>query len=114
MKNWAIFADIEHGTSDNAFVRLANYNYTNFRIRSRWSFDHFNINASFISKDNENPSTSTAPTTAPTYPAGELVANTTSRVFSGSFDWTPMSKLSFSTGYTYQHLPSDTNIVINT
>ncbi len=112
MKNWVIFADVEHGEADNAFTRLGNYNFTNLRVRSRWSFNRFAINLSGISKDNENPSVSTAPPGS--YPSGNFNANTKSRVFSAYLDWTPDPRLSFSGGYTYQRLTSETDIVINT
>ncbi|HMS41094.1 MAG TPA: hypothetical protein PKE69_12765, partial [Pyrinomonadaceae bacterium] len=112
MKNWVIFADAEHGDADNAFTRLANYRYTNLRVRSRWSFNQFAVGFSAITKDNENPSTSTAP--PGNYPAGAFIANTKSRIFSAYIDWTPTQKFSLNTGYTYQQLTSETDIVINT
>ncbi len=112
MKNWVIFADAEHGDADNAFTRLANYRYTNLRLRSRWSFNQFAVGFSVISKDNENPSTSTAP--PGNYPSGAFIANTKNRMFSAYVDWTPNSKFSLNTGYTYQQLTSETDIVINT
>lgn len=112
MKNWTIFADAEHGDADNAFTRLANYRYTNLRVRSRWSFNQFAVGVSAVTKDNENPSTSTAPPGS--YPAGDFIANTKSRVFSAYVDWTPNQRFSLSTGYTYQRLTSETDIVINT
>ncbi len=112
LKNWTIFADVEHGEADNAFTRLANYNFTNLRLRSRWNFKQFAFNFSAITKDNENPSTSTAP--PGNYPAGNFIANTKNRIFSAFIDWNPMTKLSLSGGYTFQRLTSETDIVINT
>lgn len=112
MKNWVVFADVEHGDADNAFTRLANYKFTNFRVRSRWSFNRFAINLSGITKDNENPSTSTAP--PGNYPAGDFIANTKNRNFSAFVDWSPIDKLTLSAGYTFQRLTSETDIVINT
>lgn len=111
-KNWVIYTDAEHGDADNAFTRLANYRYTNLRLRSRWSFNQFAVGFSAISKDNENPSTSTAP--PGNYPSGAFIANTKNRMFSAYVDWTPNSKFSLNTGYTYQQLTSETDIVINT
>lgn len=112
MKNWVIFGDVQHGDADNAFTRLANYKFTNLRLRSRWSFNRFAINVSAITKDNENPSTSTAP--PGNYPSGDFIANTKSRTFSAFIDWSPIDRFSLSTGYTYQQLTSETDIVINT
>lgn len=112
MKNWVIFADVEHGGADNAFTRLANYNFTNLRLRSRWNFKRFAFNISAITKDNENPSTSTAP--PGNYPSGNFIANTKNRIFSVYIDWNPLAKFSLSGGYTFQRLTSETDIVINT
>lgn len=106
LKNWAIFADLEHGESDNAFTRLSNYNVTNFRVRSRWSFNQFSFNVSAMSKDNTNPSRSIVE------PTREFIANIKSRIFSGHADWTPSQIFSFSAGYTYQHLTSETDIIV--
>lgn len=111
LKNWVIYADVEHGEADNAFTRLANYNFTNLRLRSRWSYKQFAFNVSAITKDNENPSTSTAPQGNVT---GDFIANTKNRLFSIYADWNPMAKLSLSGGYTFQRLTSETDIVINT
>jgi len=112
LKNWTMFADVEHGDADNAFTRLANYKFTNLRLRSRWSFKQISFNVSAITKDNENPSTSTAPPA--NYPAGDFIANTKNRIFSAFVDWNPISRFSFSGGYTFNRLVSETDIVINT
>lgn len=44
LKNWVIFWDVEHGQADNVFTRLANYEFTNFRVRSRLSFNKVAVN----------------------------------------------------------------------
>lgn len=110
--NWVIFADVEHGDADNAFTRLANYKFTNFRVRSRWSFKRLILNLSAITKDNENPSASTAP--PGNYPSGDFIANTKNRNLSAFVEWSPIDKFSLSAGYTFQRLTSETDIVINT
>jgi len=112
VKNLVVFADVEHGEADNAFTRLANYNFTNLRLRTRLTFNRFAINFSAITKNNENPSTSTAP--PGNYPAGNFIANTRSRTLSIYLDWTPVPKLSLTAGYTFQRVTSVTDIVINT
>jgi hypothetical protein len=112
LKNLVIFGDVERGEADNAFTRLANYNFTNLRLRTRWSFNRFAVNFSAISKDNENPSTSTAP--PGNYPSGNFIANTKSRIFSAYGEWNPISRFSLTAGYTFQRLTSETDIVINT
>jgi hypothetical protein len=114
-KNWSIFADLEHGESDNAFTRLSNYNFTNFRVRSNWNYRQFSFNVSAIARNNENPSQTSAITNAAgtvLVPAGELIGNVKNRVFSAYVDWTPDQRFSISTGYTYHHLTSETDIVV--
>lgn len=108
-RNWSIFADLEHGEADNAFTRLSNYNFTNFRVRSNWNYKQFTFNVSAISRENENPSQTTA---FGAVPAGELIANIRNRIFSGYVDWSPDQRFSLSTGYTYHHLTSETDIVV--
>lgn len=112
--NWSIFADVEHGEADNAFTRLSNYNFTNFRVRSNWNYKQFTFNVSGISRDNENPSIGVPriPGSNTVFPAGEFVGNVKNRVFSAYIDWSPDSKFSVSTGYTYHHLTSETDIVV--
>jgi hypothetical protein len=112
LRNMVIFADVEHGEADNAFTRLANYNFTNLRLRTRWNFKQFAFNFSAITKDNENPSTSTAP--PGNYPSGNFIANTKNRIFSVYGEWNPIAQFSLTAGYTFQRLTSETDIVINT
>lgn len=104
LKNWVIYADVEHGDADNPFTRLSNSKYTNFRVRTRATVKQFSLNLSAISKDNDNPSFSTA------VPARDFTANIKSRTFSGNVDWSPVEKFSFSAGYTYQSVTSEVDI----
>jgi hypothetical protein len=104
VKHWVIFADVEHGDADNAFTRLSNYKYTNFRVRTRATIKQFSLNLSVITKDNDNPSFSTV------VPIRDFTANIKNRTFSGSVDWSPVEKFSFSAGYTYQNLTSEVDI----
>lgn len=106
LKDWTIFADIEHGEADNVFTRLANYNFTNFRARSRMSFNRFSINLSAISKDNNNPSQTDD------LSMRSFSADTRNRIFSASVDWSPDQNFSISSGYTYQRLTSETDIIV--
>jgi hypothetical protein len=108
-KDWTIFGDLEYGEADNAFIRLANYNFTNVRVRSNWNYKQFNFNVSGIIRNNENPSITTA---VGLVPAGPLVANIRSRIFSAYVDWVPDPKWSISSGYTYNYLTSKTDIVV--
>lgn len=106
MKNWAIFWDLEHGDADNVFTAVENYKFTNFRIRSRWSFDKFVLNLSGISKDNTNPTGSSTGTI-------DFAVNSKSRIYSGSLDWNPDPRFWLTTGYTYTHMTSLAAIVVN-
>ena len=105
-KNWVIFWDAEHGTADNVFSRLENYEYTNFRVRTRLTAKNFAFNASAISKDNTNPSESA---TVPPVDFGAVVKQ---RVYSGSVDWEASDKFAVNAGYTYRHVTANTAIQV--
>src|SRR5262249_20553876 len=96
--------DFETGRADNVFTRLANDQYTNFRIRSNAHYKRFSFGVSAFSRDNTNPSGSD-----PTLPT-DFVAVTRSRTFSANLEWDPMYRLSFSTGYTYQYQTTSADI----
>jgi len=105
---WKIYVDVEHGTADNAFTRLANYDYTNFRIRTNIKPTRtLMINGSFVTKDNNNPSLSLDTGT----PTG-LGVNVKSRIFSTWADWTPTgSRFALSGGYTHTHIDTHADII---
>jgi hypothetical protein len=111
VKHWVIFGDAQRGDGDNAFTRLANYKFTNVRLRSRWNYKAFGFNVAGIVRDNENPSTSTAP--PGNYPAGNFVANTKSRLFSAFVDVAPDPRFFITGGYTYNRQITETDIVVN-
>jgi hypothetical protein len=105
--SWAIYGDIEHGTADNVFTRLSNYDYTNYRVRSVATFGSNIIwNVSAIARNNENPAQSIVD------PSRNVINDVTSRIFSTSVDWTPTPVFSLSGGYTYQYLTSLSDIEI--
>ncbi len=109
LKNWSIYADVERGTADNVFTRLANNKVLNFRARSVANLKTVSFNLSVIVKNNDNPGTSRAVTGIP---ATETIADTKTRIFSGSVDWTATSRLSFSSGYTYNQQTSLVDIIL--
>ena len=115
-KSWSIFADGEHGQADNAFIRLANNDYTNFRVRSNWNYKKFTFNVSGIIRNNENPSRTAdyrnATTGAILLPAFDIIANVRSRVFSAYVDYVPDPRWTLSSGYTYSYLSSKTDLVV--
>jgi len=108
-KSWSIHADVERGSSDNVFTRLANNKFTNFRVRSVANLKQFSFNLSAITKDNDNPGTSRAVTAIP---ATDTISNTKTRIFSGSVDWTPRSELTLSGGYTYHWQTTTADIIL--
>jgi hypothetical protein len=101
VKNWTIYGDVEHGRADNVFTRTANYEFTNFRVRSRMNFDRVGFNVSFITKDNNNPTRSDAT------PPVAFGAEIKTRIFATGLDWSPSEKFFMSGGYTYHHLTSE-------
>ena len=115
-QNWSVYLDLERGESDNVFTRLANNDFFNFRVRSIANVKRFTFNVSFITKDNENIGTSTdiVSGTPPViiFPAMTATADTKTRIFSSSVDWTPRTDLSFSGGYTYNHQTGKTDIIV--
>lgn len=105
--NWVIFGDVDHGTADNVFTRVENYRYTNFRLRSRTTFNKVALNLSVITKDNSNPSnTILVPSTV------DFTTNVKHRAYSGTIDWDPDPRISISSGYTYRHLTSYTPVIL--
>jgi hypothetical protein len=104
VNNWVIYGDVEHGESDNYFTRLANYDFTNYRFRTRVNFGNVSFNASYIGKTNDNPGRDVIT------PAENFVAESRSHTFTSGVEWSPTQNFSFSTGYTYQHLTARTEI----
>jgi hypothetical protein len=111
---WNLYLDFERGQSDNVFVRLANNKYTNFRVRSVTYLKRFTLNFSGLIRNNDNPglvspSINGVPSTVL---ARDTVANSRTRYFSGSVDYTPLEKWTFSAGYTYNHQTTDTDVLV--
>jgi len=101
---WTVYFDFEHGTADNPFTRVSNYDYDNFRVRTTVKLTKsLRLNASLVSKDNNNPSF--------IVPGQNLGVDTSGRIFSASADFTPNSKFTLTGGYTYDHLDSDASII---
>lgn len=114
--NWSIYVDGEHGEADNAFVRLANYDYSNYRVRSNWNYRKFVFNLSGILRNNQNPSRTedykNATTGAILLPGFDIIANVKTRVFSAYVDYVPDPRYTLSTGYTYNYMSSKTDTVV--
>jgi hypothetical protein len=101
-KNWTLYVDAEHGTSDNVFTRIGNYNYTNIRAKSRYSLNRkLNLNISVITRDNSNPSEIAGVSIE------DFGVTHRSRVFTSSVDWLATSHLSLNFGYNYNWVNSN-------
>jgi hypothetical protein len=101
-KTWTLYFDAEHGTADNVFTRIGNYDYTNIRAKSRYSPDKkISFNLSIITRNNANPSEIAGVSLQ------DFGVAIKSRVFTTAVDWAPTAKVSFSTGYNYNWLNSN-------
>jgi hypothetical protein len=104
-KNWTIYFDAEHGSADNVFTRIGNYDYTNIRAKSRYApTKKVSFNASLITKNNSNPSEIAS------ISLSDFGVDIKSRIFTTSVDVTPNSRLSISGGYNYSWVDSDSVI----
>lgn len=101
-QNWTIYFDAEHGTADNVFTRIGNYDYTNFRGKSRYSpTKRLSFNAAIIAKNNANPSEIAGVSIE------DFGVSVKSRTFSSSIDWTANSNVSINTGYNFNWVNSN-------
>jgi hypothetical protein len=103
---WTVYFDVDRGETDNVFTRIENYNFVNVRVRSRYKpTDTLSLNFTVSTKDNENPSVTE------TMPAENFGADINSRIYSVQADWSPGSRFSLSSGYTYTHITSEADII---
>ncbi len=100
--NWTVYFDAEHGTADNVFTRIGNYDYTNIRAKTRYSPNRqLTFNFAVITRDNANPSEIAGVS------LNDFGVDVKSRTFTSTLDWTPLSRFSLSTGYNYNWVNSD-------
>lgn len=105
-KRWTMYFDVEHGTADNVFTRLANYDYTTFRLRNHIvPTNNFSLNFSIETKDNTNPSRTE------TVPPRDFGADVNTRIYSASFNWSPVAKFTLDGGYTYNRIASQVTVL---
>lgn len=103
--NWTIYFDAEHGTADNVFSRIGNYDYTNVRAKSRYKpSSRLAFNLAVIVKNNSNPSEAAGVSIE------DFGVTVKSRIFTSSVDWTATSRFSVSTGYNYHWINSNSII----
>jgi hypothetical protein len=105
VKNWTLYFDGEHGTADNVFTRIGNYNYTNIRAKSRYAPNRkVNFNLGVIIRDNANPSEIAGTSLS------DFGVSLKTRTFQSAVDWMVNPKLSVSMGYNYNWVNSDSTI----
>jgi hypothetical protein len=103
--DWTIYFDGEHGTADNVFTRIGNYNYTNIRAKSRYKpTSRLAFNLAVITKNNSNPSEIAG------ISLEDFGVSVKSRLFSSALDWTATSRFSISTGYNYHWINSNAKL----
>jgi hypothetical protein len=98
---WTIYFDAEHGTADNVFTRIGNYDYTNIRLKSRYKpTSRVGFNLAVITKDNANPSEIAGVSLE------DFGVSVKSRIFTSSLDWIATSRFSINAGYNYHWINS--------
>jgi hypothetical protein len=101
-KNLTLYFDAEHGTADNVFTRIGNYNYTNIRAKGRYSPNRkVNFNLALIVRNNANPSEIAGVSLT------DFGVNLKTRIFTSSIDWMPTSRITVNTGYNFNWVNSD-------
>ena len=105
VKEWTLYFDAEHGSSDNVFTRIGNYDYTNFRAKSRFAPNRKAVlNMGLIVKNNSNPSEIAGVSLS------DFGASFKTRIFTSSLDLMPSSRFTINMGYNYNWVESDSLI----
>jgi hypothetical protein len=90
--------DVEHGTNNNAFVRINPLEFTRFRTRAQVHVtDKLSLIGAFTSTDRLNPTP-------------QVENESDSRSYSVAVNWEPKSRLYVDAGYDYHDLFSTANI----
>jgi hypothetical protein len=98
---WTLYFDAEHGTADNVFTRIGNYDFTNIRAKSRYKpTSRLTLNVAVIAKNNANPSEIAGVS------LNDFGVSIKSRIFTSSLDWATTPRFSISTGYNYHWINS--------
>ena len=102
VSDWTLYFDAEHGTADNVFTRIGNYEYTNIRAKSKYKpTTRLSFNLAFIAKNNSNPSEIAGVSLE------DFGVSVKSKIFSSTIDWTATSRFSVSGGYNYHWINSN-------
>jgi hypothetical protein len=98
---WTIYFDAEHGTADNVFTRIGNYDFTNLRGKTRFKpTPRLTFNLAVIAKNNANPSEIAGVSLA------DFGVSIKSRIFTSSIEWAAQSNFSINAGYNYHWINS--------
>jgi hypothetical protein len=90
--------DVEHGTNNNAFVRINPLEFTRFRTRAQVHLtDKLSLIGAFTSTDRLNPTP-------------QVENESDARSYTASVNWEPKSRLYVDAGYDYHNLFSTANI----
>jgi hypothetical protein len=94
--DWTIYFDAEHGTADNVFTRIGNYDFTNIRAKTKYRpTSRLAFNLAVIAKNNANPSEIAGVSLS------DFGVSVKSRIFTSSVDWAARSNFSISGGYNF-------------
>lgn len=100
--DWTIWFDGEHGTADNVFFRIGNYDYTYIRAKTRYSLTNkLSLNLALITRNNANPSEIAGVSLE------DFGVSIKSRVFTSAVDWSVTPRLSLNAGYNYNWINSN-------
>lgn len=101
VNDWTIYFDAEHGTADNVFTRIGNYDFTNIRAKTRFKpTSRTTFSMAVIAKNNANPSEIAGVSLE------DFGVSIKSRIFTSSLDWATTSRFSLSTGYNFHWINS--------
>ena len=101
INDWTIYFDTEHGTADNVFTRIGNYDFTNIRAKTRYQpTQRVILNLALIVKNNANPSEIAGVSLQ------DFGVTIKSRIFTSSVSWNTTSNFSINAGYNYHWINS--------
>jgi hypothetical protein len=90
--------DVEHGTSNNVFVRISPLEYTRFRVRAQVQASNtLSFTGAFTSTDRTNPTR-------------QVENESDFRSYTAAVNWAPKSRVWIDVGYDYHDLFSTANI----
>ncbi|HEX4946534.1 MAG TPA: hypothetical protein VFZ34_07730 [Blastocatellia bacterium] len=90
--------DVEHGTNNNAFIRINPLDFTRFRFRTQiQATDHLSFVGAFTSIDRVNPTP-------------QVQNESDTRTYTVSVDWNPHARVWVNAGYDHHNLFTTANL----